>query len=139
MEAAADTTIRLGPGFAGPAPVGRARGPADRLARRLLRVREPAAEAEVHNLFSSSMVLSGTRCLLSYIVLPVLAPWLGAVPLIGPVIGLPVGILALVFDVRAIRRFFQSDHRWRWVAAALYFVIMIMVSLLVVGDIVRLA
>jgi hypothetical protein len=139
MEAAADTTIRLGPGFAGPAPVGRPRGPADRLARRLLRVREPAAEAEVHNLFSSSMVLSGTRCLLSYIVLPVLAPWLGAVPLIGPVIGLPVGILALVFDVRAIRRFFQSDHRWRWVAAALYFVIMIMVSYLVVGDIVRLA
>lgn len=105
----------------------------------MLRVREPRAEAEVHNLFSSSMVLSGLRCVLSYIVLPVLAPWIGAVPLVGPAIGLPIGIVALIFDVRAIRRFFVADHRWRWVAAALYLVIMVMVSYLVVRDIVHLA
>jgi hypothetical protein len=114
------------------------RGTADRIARRALRVREPDGEPDVHNIFSSSMVLSATRCLLSYIILPVLAPWLGTLPLIGPAIGVPIGILALVFDVRAMRRFFQADHRWRWVAAALYLAVMAMVAALVFRDISRL-
>jgi hypothetical protein len=46
--------------------------------------------------------------------------------------------LALVFDVRAIKRFFQADHRWRWVAASLYLVVMAMVTALVIRDISRL-
>jgi len=92
---------------------------------------------DVHNIFSSSIALSATRCLLSYIVFPFLG--VGAVPLIGPLIGLPVGALALVFDVRAIRRFFRTDHRWRWAAAALYLTVMVMVSALMVRDIMRLS
>jgi hypothetical protein len=114
------------------------RSRADRFARWALRVREPVDGQEVHNLFSASMALSGTRCLLSYIVLPVMAPWLGALPLIGPAIGIPVGILALVFDVRAMRRFFASDHHWRWVAAVVYLAVMAMVASLVFRDISRL-
>ncbi len=115
------------------------RGAADRFARRALRIRDPASEEDVHNVFSSSILLSATRCLLSYIVFPVLAPWVGALPLIGPAIGLPVGAVALVFDVKAIRRFFRADHRWRWVAAALYLVVMAMVASLMARDISRLA
>jgi hypothetical protein len=124
-------------GVAGPlAPAHRSR--ADRFARWALRVREPVDGQEVHNIFSASMALSGTRCVLSYIVLPVLAPWLGALPFIGPAIGIPVGLLALVFDVRAMRRFFQADHRWRWVAAVVYLAVMAMVATLVFRDISRL-
>jgi hypothetical protein len=111
------------------------RSPADRFARWALRVREPVDGQEVHNIFSASMALSGTRCLLSYIVLPLLTPWLGALPFVGPAIGIPVGVLALVFDVRAMRRFFQSDHRWRWLAAVVYLAVMIMVATLVFRDI----
>jgi hypothetical protein len=107
----------------------------DRLARRVLRVHEPVNGEEVHNIFSASMALSGTRCLLSYIVLPLLTPWLGALPFVGPAIGIPVGLLALVFDVRAMRRFFQTDHRWRWLAAAVYLAVMAMVASLVFRDI----
>ena len=95
----------------------------------------PADGQEVHNIFSASMALSGTRCLLSYIVLPLLTPWLGALPFIGPAIGIPVGVLALVFDVRAMRRFFQADHRWRWLAAVVYLAVMVMVATLVFRDI----
>jgi anti-sigma factor RsiW len=119
----------------------RQRGKADRVARGILRVgpENDRGTAEVHNIFSSSIALSATRCLLSYIVFPVLAPWLGAFGVIGPIIGLPVGLAALVFDVRAMRRFFRADHRWRWVAAALYLTVMVMVSILVVRDIIKLS
>jgi hypothetical protein len=47
--------------------------------------------------------------------------------------------VALVFDVRAIRRFFKADHRWRWAAAALYLVVMAMVATLMARDVARLA
>jgi hypothetical protein len=94
-------------------------------------------EGEVYNLFSSSMLLSATRCLLSYIVFP-LAGGLGALPLVGPAVGVPVGLAALVFDVRAIRRFFLADHRWRWAATALYLAVMAMVSYLVARDLAKL-
>ena len=114
------------------------RGAPDRFARRVLRIQERASGEDVHNVFSSSILLSATRCLLSYIVFPVLAPWVGALPLIGPAIGLPVGSVALVIDVLAIRRFFRADHRWRWVAAALYLVVMAMVASLMGLDISRL-
>jgi len=119
------------------------RSAADRFARQVLRLRDPAGTQEVHNIFSSSIALSATRCLLSYIILPGLAlVWgglgLGTLHLIGPIIGIPVGVLALVFDVRAIRRFFQADHRWRWAAAALYLTVMVMVAALVIRDVFRL-
>jgi hypothetical protein len=65
-------------------------------------------------------------------------PWLGALPRVGPAIGLPLGALALVFDVRAVRRFFQAEHQWRWAAAALYLAVMAMVSGLMAVDLSRL-
>jgi hypothetical protein len=113
------------------------RSAADRWARRALRVRDLDGGRDVHNIFSSSIALSAARCVLSYLVLP--AVGFGAAGLVSPLIGLPVGLLALVFDVRAIRRFFLSDHRWRWAATGLYLTIMVMVGSLVVWDIVQLA
>lgn len=133
-----EASAPLGPGAAGEVRP-QSHGNADRFARQVLRIQEPVDPQEVHNIFSSSIALSATRCLLSYIILPVLAPWLGTLPLVGPAIGVPVGILALVFDVKAIRRFFQADHRWRWAAAALYLAVMVMVAALVGRDISRLA
>lgn len=121
-----------------PAPTAPRRSAADRFARRALFVPDRAS-GEVYNIFSSSILLSATRCLLSYIVFPILAPWLSELPLIGPAIGIPIAVAALVFDVRAVRRFFLADHRRRWVATALYVVVMAMVSYLLVRDIARLA
>lgn len=129
------TTTVVAPGSTPAPPV--ERSAADRWARRLLRVSDVDRGQDVHNIFSSSIALSATRCVLSYLVLPAIG--FGAAGLVSPLIGLPVGLLALVFDVRAIRRFFRSDHRWRWAATGLYLTIMVMVGSLVVWDIVQLA
>jgi len=106
--------------------------------RRLLRVPEgpPVADqASAHRLFSASILLSALRCLLSYIVFPIVTPLLGAAAGVGPAIGIPIGIVALVFDVRGIRRFWLADHRWRWAITALYCAVMVLVTVLVIGDI----
>ena len=112
----------------------------DVAARRLLHipdVQQPRSR-DVHGPFSTSMVLSGLRCLLSYVVLPVLSPVLGVATTIGPIVGIPIGLLALVFDVRAIRRFWLANHRWRWAMTWLYLAVMALVVSLVVEDIVHL-
>jgi hypothetical protein len=115
-----------------------ARGAADRIARRILFVPDQAS-GQVYNIFSSSILLSATRCLLSYVVFPILAPWLSELPVIGPAVGVPIAVAALVFDVRAVRRFFLADHSRRWAATALYIVVIGMVSYLLVRDIMHLA
>ncbi|MGD0441143.1 MAG: hypothetical protein ABSB52_11025 [Acidimicrobiales bacterium] len=130
------STIESGAGRAGSAP-----SSLDRTIRRLLRVPEgpPSADdASAHRIFSASIMISGLRCLLGYVVLPVLSPVLGAAAGAGPVIGLPIGIVALVFDVRGIRRFWLANHRWRWAITALYSVVIVLVAALVISDVVRL-
>jgi len=111
--------------------------------RRLLRVPDvrPTRHADeaAHRLFSTSILISATRCLLGYVVFPILGPALGAAAGFTPIIGIPIGLLALVFDVKGMRRFFVADHKWRWQISALYLAIMVLVVILLVGDFARLA
>jgi hypothetical protein len=58
--------------------------------------------------------ISAARCLLTYIVLPILGPVVGFSGRVGPVVGLVVGAVSMVAIVASIRRFFAADHRWRW-------------------------
>jgi len=112
---------------AGPARPSSTRPPADQAMRRLLRVpeRRPAeSEDSANRIFSVSILLSALRCLLTYIFLPVLSPLLGAATSVGPAIGIPLAVVALVFDVLGIRRFWLADHRWRWRMTAVYVVVM---------------
>ncbi len=98
-----------------------------------------ADDATTYKIFHVSIAVSALRCLLSYVVFPILTPLLGAATNAGPVIGLPIGVVALCFDVMGIRRFWLSDHRWKWPMTGLYAAVMSLVSVLLVGDIVHLA
>lgn len=118
------------------------RSRADITMRRLLFVPPGPAhlgEDAVHRMFSFSIVLSALRCLLSYVVFPILTPALGLATGVGPAIGIPIAVVALVFDVIGIRRFWVNDHRWRWGMSVVYAAVMILVGTLLVGDIVHLA
>jgi hypothetical protein len=120
---------------------------AEPVIRRLLVVSPPPAtgagraegEASAHRLFNLSMALSGLRCLIGYVVLPIVTPALGAAARVGPMIGVPIAVVALAFDVMAVRRFWAADHRWRWGISLIYVVVMSLVLALLVGDIVHLA
>lgn len=123
------------PGGAAPAPTA-----AEAVIRRVLRVPAgppKASDDAANRLFSTSIALSALRCLMTYVIVPVLVPLVG--PAVGnaPEIGIPLSILALVFDVRAVRRFWMADHPWRWRMTALYAVLMVMVGALAVIDVIH--
>ena len=85
--------------------------------------------------FSVGILLSAFRCLLSYVILPVVTPVLGAATNIGPALGIPVAAVALVFDAVGIRRFWLVRHRWRWPVTFIYLAVMGLVASLLVTDI----
>jgi hypothetical protein len=90
---------------------------ADCAMRRLLLLppdRPQASRLAAQQAFSRSVWISATRCLLTYIVLPVLGPIVGFSGRVGPLLGLAVGAVSMVAIVASIRRFFAADHRWRW-------------------------
>lgn len=111
---------------------------------RLLRVPEITTStdrsAEAQRAFSFAMVLSGLRCILSYLVFPILLPalGLGITASVGAVIGIPVGVLALFFDIRGIRRFWVANYRYKWQMTVVYLAVIGLVSYLVIQDFVRL-
>lgn len=114
------------------------RSPADVFMRRLLRIPDHPAkvrERDVQRLFSTSILISAVRCVLSYIVFPILAPTLGAVTKVGAAIGIPIGIVALVFDVRAVRRFWLANHKYRWPFTIVYGIVIVLVVTLFARDI----
>lgn len=76
--------------------------------------RAPQVEqAEAARLFSLSIVISGTRCVLTYIVFPWVLPLLGIAGGVGPTVGLGVGLVAILFNILSIRRWRNSGHAWR--------------------------
>lgn len=97
-----------------------------------------AAEAytpkQAEEAFSKSVLLSAVRCLLTYIVLPWLLPLVGVAKGWGPVLGLIVSPVAIVFNVLSIRRFHRSHHRYRWPISIVNALIIVLLLVLVVQD-----
>ncbi len=95
-------------------------------------------QLEASRIFSLSLVISGTRCLLTYIVLPWGLPLLGLAGGVGPAVSLVVGLVAIAFNVLSIRRFQRSGHRWRVPLMTLNATVIVFLVFLVVTDVVDL-
>lgn len=112
--------------------------PADLRMRRLLRLpvdAPKASEASAVQLVERSLVISMVRCLLTYIVLPFLAPIFGVAADVAPAVGIVVGVVAIVANVASVRRFWRADHRYRWHYTALAAVIIAAMVWLIVVDV----
>ena len=89
---------------------------ADRFMRKLLRLPEgrTATADEAHSAFQKSILISAGRCVLMYIFFPFVLPLIGVAKGVGPVIGLTIGMLAIVSITFSIRRFWRANHSKRW-------------------------
>lgn len=114
------------------------RSPADRIARQILRLPVDAPKQSIFNVedtFGKSIAVSAVRCLVTYVFLPLLAPFLGRFGFVGPVLGLLLGAVSTVAIVFSMRRFFAADHKWRWAYSAVGVAILIMLIISAVVDI----
>lgn len=73
----------------------------------------PVATESATKAFSLSVVISGVRCTLTYVVFPWLLPVLGLAAGVGSALGLVVGAVAIVFNVLSIRRMRRTDFAYK--------------------------
>lgn len=85
--------------------------------------------------FSRSILISGIRCTLTYVILPFVAPLVGLAPGVGPVLGLLIGIPAIAANVFSIRRFWRADHPWKKPVTVLHVGVIILLVILIVLDV----
>jgi len=85
--------------------------------------------------FSTSILVSATRCIITYVLLPFVVPVLGIAAGVGPWLGIPIGVAAIVCNVLTIRRFWAADHKWRWAYTALALTIIVLLLVLMAKDI----
>jgi hypothetical protein len=124
-----------------PPPPAAPRSSADRFMRRLLRLpvdgpRATAADAQ--KAFQTSILVATVRCLLMYIVFPFVLPAIGIASGVGPWIGLPISLAAIVAIVMSIRRFWRADHSKRWHYTVLGTTVIGFLTYLVVIDLAEL-
>ncbi|MDQ3385186.1 MAG: hypothetical protein M3503_04105 [Actinomycetota bacterium] len=112
--------------------------PADVFMRRLLRVPEqspPGSAAAARSAFTTSLAFTTVRCLLTYIILPVLGPVIGFTGTVGPLLGLVVGSISAAAIVVSMRRFWKADHRMRWAYTAIGAAIIVLLAVQAIGDV----
>lgn len=86
-------------------------------------------------MFGASILLSTVRCLLTYVVLPILKPVVDLSGGVGPVLGLLLGAVSALAIVFSMRRFVAARHRWRWGYIAIGTGILVLLTVQAVGDI----
>lgn len=85
--------------------------------RRLLRLPSHGPKVSImsaQNAFSKSIAISATRCLVTYVALPLLAPIVDLTGVAGPILGIILSLVSMVAIAFSVRRFFAADHKWRW-------------------------
>lgn len=117
---------------------------ADRLMRRLLgietvpgRTGSPSS-AGAHRAFRISVVVSAVRCLITYVLVPVLVPILNLSGWVAAPIGLALCVFAVVNGIVSVRRFWQADHPQRWMYTGFIAVVFVILAVALVSDLARL-
>lgn len=97
-----------------------------------------AALGKAQRSFSVSMLVSGIRCALAYVILPFVTPFLGIAPGVGPGLGIVIGAVAIGANLFSMRRFWVLRHPWRKPITALHIGVIVFLLVLVTLDVAQL-
>ena len=114
------------------------RSKADLWVWKVLRIKEKpegVSEAAANKAFQTSMLISATRCTLTYVIFPIVIPLLGILKGVEAPLGIAIGTFAIVCDTFTIRRFFAADHKYRWYFSAIALSIIGLLFVLLAEDI----
>ena len=115
---------------------------ADQRMRRLLRIDPFAPKVslmQANRAFERSVTISAVRCITTYLLLPFVLPLIGLSGAVGPLVSIVLSIVSVTFITISARRFFGSDHPWRWVHATIGVIIVTVLAVSAVFDVLNLA
>lgn len=117
------------------------RSAADRFMRRLLRVegakKTPFINRDAHRNFRVAIIVSGVRCLITYLLIPILVPIVGFAGVLAAPLGIALCLVAGVNGVVSVRKFWVSDHRGKWMYTWFIVFVFAVLAISLVSDISR--
>ncbi|MEX0865394.1 MAG: hypothetical protein WD269_11070 [Acidimicrobiia bacterium] len=84
---------------------------------------------------TTAIVLSGIRCIITYLLVPILAPFFGLLESVAPRLNITLSVFAIVMGVSGVRRFWIADHRARWPYTIFIGVVVVLLCVGIVIDI----
>lgn len=113
------------------------RPPADRFVRRLLRIGDTVDKTAVFGARRSTttaIVVSGIRCTITYLLIPILAPFVSLLETLEAPVSIILSSFAIVMGIRGVRRFWIADHLSRWWYTAFIGVVVVMLLVAIAFD-----
>jgi hypothetical protein len=110
----------------------------DRFIRRLLRVGDVVDEHAIFGARRSTtiaIVVSGVRCTLTYLLIPLLAPFVALIETFGAPISIALSSFAMIMGIAGVRRFWIADHRARWSYTIFIGAVLVLLSVAIVTDV----
>lgn len=105
--------------------------------RRLLRIHGepvPGAVFDARNKLRSSIVISGIRCVITYLLVPIATPIVGFMGVLAAPVSIALSMLAIVLGYSSLRRFWLADHRLRWRYTAFIAVVWVLLTVAIGLD-----
>lgn len=113
---------------------------ADRFMRRLLGVGavDKRQGEGAHKTFRIAVIVSGVRCLITYLLIPVLVPLASFAGWVAAPVGIALCVVAVVNGVVSLRRFWSSDHARRWMYTWFMAVVFVILAIALYSELSRL-
>ena len=110
--------------------------------RRFLRIDENSAPDSgaifgATQAMGRSLAISATRCIITYLFIPIVAPFIGIWDVLGSPISIVLCLLAGVLNVRSVRRFWMADHKYRWAYTGFGAVVLVFLAVAITTDLIR--
>ncbi|HKY49076.1 MAG TPA: hypothetical protein VJQ79_13955 [Acidimicrobiia bacterium] len=83
---------------------------------------------------TTAIVISGIRCTITYLVIPILAPFVSLLEALEAPVSIILSSFAIVTGIRGVRRFWIADHRSRWWYTAFIGVVVVMLLVAIALD-----
>lgn len=117
------------------------RSTADRFVRKILLIGDVIDRNAIFGARRSTttaIVVSGIRCTITYLLIPILAPFLAFLDTLGPLISIALCLAAIVMGIAGVRRFWLADHVSRWPYTAFIGVVVVFLLVAIGIDVSRL-
>jgi hypothetical protein len=114
----------------------------DQLVSRLLFIKPSEVttdESEAQRAFNFSLIFTGVRCTLQYVVLPFILPVIGLAANVALPLLLAINIFAVISMLYSVRRFWQIDYRHKWTYLIMSLVILAALTAFIADDIAQIS
>lgn len=112
------------------------------MVRRLLRVGDEVDRNAILGARRSTtraLVIAGIRCTITYLLVPMLAPFVGFLGSVDAPLSIALSLVAVAMGVIGVRRFWAADHRARWAYTGFIGVVLVLLLLGIALDVMRVA